>query len=1170
MTVDAARVKSLFLSASDLTDSAERARFLDQACAGDVELRSRVEALLQAHDAAPLVSAAALAVTSDSGQEALPQTADYGDSTARVGTILGEKYKLIEEIGEGGKQLASTSWNEHQPFEVKIWDLERGGANPYELPPIPANYGVNTGPCTIAFSPDGKRIVTGGAHRIARVFDAQHGAILLELKEHSYPVTCAAFSPDGSRIVTGTESPPQVVNMDGSISGEEGPGEVKVWDAQSGELLFELLGHTGAIISVEFSPDGQRLATVSGGFRKEGEVKVWDTQRGGEALLNLDGINSGNCSASFSPDGTRLVTGRSDGTASIVDALTGAVKMELKGHMSKLNTMYIGWMGCGVLTGAFSPDGRRVVTGGGVDEFGEATVWDAETGDVLVELKGHTGLVLSAAFSPDGTHIVTGSADGTLKFWDARTGSGRFALGTQRKEVLAVAYSSDGSRVAVAGTDGSTRLWDVRTMTRQHELNAFKGPVRSVAFSKDGTRVVTAGGGGTKPGHVAFSPDGTRLVCGGGNGGKSVGNGVSVRDAQTGQVIWEWISRQNAILSVAYSPDGKSIVTGGGNHAAEVWDAETGALRLALKGHQGGVLSTAYSPDGTRIVTGSYDRTVKIWDVRTGTMLVELKGHRGAVQSVAFHPDGNQLATGGGEVDQRGEAFVWDARSDAPGLELAGHANPVVSAGFSPDGRKLVSVSGYEGFVWDALTGTRQFELQDFQEEGVNNVAFSRDGTRIVTTSYDQSVAVWDSQTGQQLPGSVVPEKLPDNRLSPDGRSYALSHHTRLRIAPREWSQNELDYRRLYTRQDLDRYREGYQTALADKHEFAARFYLNLIPPDEHPGLAAQVAVDATAHPWRLFHNHLRMGRPDLALPHISEVVDVLKANQEPGHPDTRDALHWLGFVHWRLKHYDQAVLAFEELVKLCEAKQGRDHLETMAAIANLGVNYRDAGRRSEALPLLEEARRAVKKYPDLIWVTNELLDAYRRSEQGELVQTWLALVSELRADHGDDHEFTLMAMSNCGYALARNRQFAEAEAMLKDTIEREIRVLGEGNYILLNTRTNLGELYQLQGQYAQAEELLRRCLQEREQNVRDQRELISYRLAATQSLLGRVLAKEQKFAEAEELLLAGFKGLTEYAGDTQQWAKYYLPDTRTWLKELYQDWGKPEEAQKWEAEPTP
>ena len=165
--------------------------------------------------------------------------------------------------------------------------------------------------------------------------------------------------------------------------------------------------------------------------------------------------------------------------------------------------------------------------------------------------------------------------------------------------------------------------------------------------------------------------------------------------------------------------------------------------------------------------------------------------------------------------------------------------------------------------------------------------------------------------------------------------------------------------------------------------------------------------------------------------------------------------------------------------------------------------------------------------------------------------------------------------MNNLGYSLARCRNFTEAEPMLKDTIERELRALDKGKdlppqertnleMLLLQTRTNLGEMYQLQRNGKAAEDLLRKCVAEREK-----KEPKSFRLASTQSMLGRALAEEKKFAEAESLLLSGYKGLKDNANSTPVWGKYYLPDTLEWLAQLYEDWGKPDEAKKWRAEPA-
>jgi WD40 repeat protein len=396
---------------------------------------------------------------------------------------------------------------------------------------------------SVAFSPDGTRIVTGSDDQTAKVWDARTGTALLELKGHTGPVWSVALSPDGTRIVTGSED-----------------GTAKVWDARTGTALLALKGHRTVTSSVAFSPDGTRIATSWG--------KVWDA-RSGTPQLELKG---GEGSVAFSPDGTRIVTGTYQ-TAKVWDARTGTLQMELKGHTGGVNSV------------AFSPDGTRIVGGG--DET--AKVWDARTGTPQLELKGHTGNVWSVAFSPDGTRIVTGSLDKTAKVWDARTGSPQLELKGHTSQVTSVAFSPDGTRIVTGSHDLTAKLWDALTGTPQlalkghtvevsaPPLKGYTGEVRGVAFSPDGTRIATA------------SRDRTARVW----------------DARTGTSELELKGHSSWVLSVAFSPDGTRIVTGSSDRTARVWDAGTGTPLLELKGHTGGVNSVAFRPDGTHIVTGA-------------------------------------------------------------------------------------------------------------------------------------------------------------------------------------------------------------------------------------------------------------------------------------------------------------------------------------------------------------------------------------------------------------------------------------------------------------------------------------------------------------------------------------------------------------------------------------
>jgi WD40 repeat protein len=719
-----------------------------------------------------------------------------------------------------GTRIVTGGGDDRRLFGVKMWDA-RAGTLLFDWKGLPPRIpGASVPVVCVAFSPDSQRIVAAGGDPTARVYDAKTGALRLELKEPAgggagdderlpaRGVTCAAFSPDGTRIVT------------------TGSDLARVWDAGTGTALVELKGHRSRVSRVAFSPDGARIVTAS----FDNTVRLWDA-RTGTALLDVKGITSGHCRVAFSPDGTRIVTGRYDGIATVIDARTGAVLLELNAHMRSKQSFFLSSpsVGAGVLSAAFSPDGVRIVTVGGMGS-GEATVWDARTGAELLDLKGHTSLVRSVAFSPDGTHIVTGSMDGTAKVWDARTGTNRLELGGQRGGASNLAVSPDGTRIVTgsshaavkvwdAGTgkilvelkgltggpvsfspdgtrivtgsyrDRTVKVWDAKTGTAQLELKGHLGMVLRVSFSPDGTRIISAdrdtvkvwdartgtvlldlktGSGGV----MAISPDGTRIIT-------IDGTTLTVWDAQTGTSLFALKGHTKPVTSASFSPDGTTIVTGSfPDRALKMWDAATGK---ALSERKGGTGDVSFSPDGRRIVTDD-GATATVWDARTGTTLLELNGH--PVQRASFSPDGTRIVTAGLKADNPGkpddgkrDVTVWDARTGTALLELHGGAGWVQSVAFSPDGTRIVSTSARgddsvgEVNVWDAKTGTALFDLRGFTGS-VDRIVFSPDGTRITTGAVhqEQTATVWDARTGIALlelhggPGAVK-----SVAFSPDG-----------------------------------------------------------------------------------------------------------------------------------------------------------------------------------------------------------------------------------------------------------------------------------------------------------------------------------------------------------------------------------------------------------------
>jgi dipeptidyl aminopeptidase/acylaminoacyl peptidase len=234
-------------------------------------------------------------------------------------------------------------------------------------------------------------LATASNDHTARLWDAQSGTEIAVLTGHTADVRSAAFSPEGRRLVTASDD-----------------HTARLWDAQSGTEIVVLTGHTEPVNSATFSPNGKRVVTASGYTRKvdgirpplEDAVRLWDAESGAEIAV-LTGHTAAVWSAAFSPDGKRVVTAAEDATARLWDAESGAEIAVLTGHTNDV--------GCA----SFSPDGKRVVT----SSDATVRLWDAQSGTEIAVLTEHTEHVSHASFSPDGRRVVT-SSDATVRLWD--------------------------------------------------------------------------------------------------------------------------------------------------------------------------------------------------------------------------------------------------------------------------------------------------------------------------------------------------------------------------------------------------------------------------------------------------------------------------------------------------------------------------------------------------------------------------------------------------------------------------------------------------------------------------------------------------------------------------------------------------------------------------------
>jgi WD40 repeat protein/serine/threonine protein kinase len=242
---------------------------------------------------------------------------------------------------------------------------------------------------------------------------------------------------------------------------------------------------------------------------------------------------------------------------------------------------------------------------------------------------------------------------------------------------------------------------------------------------------------------VAFSPDGSRLASASGD------KTIKIWDTASGRELRTLEGHLDEVWSVAFSPDGNRLASASWDQTIKVWDLASGQVRT-LKGHTHRVWSVAFSPDGSRLASGSWDKTIKVWDTASWEPRT-LEGHTNWVRSVAFSPDGSWLAS----ASEDRTIKVWDTANLANGQELhtlRKHTGPVLSVAFSLDGKRLASGSRDQTIrIWDTASGQEVLRPLEGHTNWVRSVAFSRDGSRLASASHDQTIKVWDAASGQVL-----------------------------------------------------------------------------------------------------------------------------------------------------------------------------------------------------------------------------------------------------------------------------------------------------------------------------------------------------------------------------------------------------------------------------------
>jgi eukaryotic-like serine/threonine-protein kinase len=649
----------------------------------------------------------------------------------------------------------------------------------------------------LAVSPDGSSVASAGDDAKVRLWEAKAGDIIQTISGHLGAINGLAFSPTGDRIA--------------SASADK---SVKVWDLKSGEEIFTVTGHTESVVGVAFSPDGKQLASTSSGDKT---IRIWDSRTGKQIKVVHHPYPEVRRLA-FSPDGTRLAT-VTYGSYLLWDTQTWDLVAEVRAHSRVVRCV------------AFSPDGTHCATAG---DSSEIKLWDTRTGNLINTLCGHAATVWSVAFSPNGTRLVSASADRTVKIWNA-FGDNDLTLGGHSEHVHCVAFSSDGRQLA-SGAE-AVILRDTQTGDVKFRLDGHTASVGGLSFSPNGTRLASAANDNTVrlwntetgeevavlKGHahwvtgVAYSPDGNRLVS------SSRDGTIKLWDSQTHQETATVKGHRGVVYCVVFSPDGSRLASASGDNTVKLWDVETGSEIRAFSGHTGLVRTVAFDQAGKRLVSGGYDTKIRVWDVDSGKQIATAHASSGAVFGVAFSPDGKRFSAGGTNES----AQLFETLSGQESMALFPGKSSVESVAFSPDGTRLAAAVAGKGTIriWDA---PQKYETAILSEhtDTVTSVTFSLDGSRIYSESENEKL-VWNAATRETIPGAmwVPPEVI--THTSPDGRWFVTTESKNIVLVDLEYKNTPEEKARRKTKASFDSFLHEKQAidATIAKNWYAAVFH---------------------------------------------------------------------------------------------------------------------------------------------------------------------------------------------------------------------------------------------------------------------------------------------------------------------------------------------------------
>jgi WD40 repeat protein/nucleoside phosphorylase len=621
---------------------------------------------------------------------------------------------------------------------------------------------VHTGPIfNIALAPKTNLLASASSDMLVHVWDAVTGTLVHTVERWPEFVRISVISPDHQYIVSALRGGAIRIDQAGYYI-RSGSMSSELMDSNR-PMKREITSCSGSINALDISKDGE---TIAAGYENKSLI-LWDFRTGGLKAA-FESHSAAVTAVAFSAHNSWVASGSRDSHVRVWDVVTrDQIPLKTYSHPPGTVTAIV-----------FSPDGTLLAAG---NENGSLVVWNNSTSAVLHLLDAHSASIIDLDISQDMAQLASASCDTTTKIWDIATGQLNSRIAPRSmgppKGVSKIRFLPKSTLLVSGSRDGTVRIWSDLGASLA-TIGSPSGPVDDLNVRDDGV-LSTVSEFVFKTCQLReygpWSSRGLRAIA----GRESLE--LAPQYADRGRR-----KRDTLDYSLCFAPDGKVLATGGHSSMVRLWCCETGRLLHSLSGHHDRNTSLAFSPDGNTLASGSLDASVVIWNATTGKLSRRLFGHVTKVIKIVFSENGTVLASTSSDgyiqlwsssswtllqairledfsstlpcsIDftsdcrfavfglQSGGWGVWHSNTDS--IEL--HNQMSISADnirFTPSASAVVTAFDDHVMFWQPTRGIIIDRVGGHTDK-ITEVAFSRDGSRLATSSKDGSIRLWDVES---------------------------------------------------------------------------------------------------------------------------------------------------------------------------------------------------------------------------------------------------------------------------------------------------------------------------------------------------------------------------------------------------------------------------------------